>query len=191
MSRPAGTAGAQGPELKPELVMDTGPLSHLAKAGWLSIARYVADGAEVVIPDVVEAELRDGVHKWPHLQTVLDATWIGRRVLSSPAEVTSFAEFSEKLVGLDGRNAGEASVLAYAKIHGAIAVIDDGAGRKAGEKANVRLRGTLGLLLEAVRQQRLTAEMASDVADHLVETQYRLPFRPGQFVSWAQQHGLL
>lgn len=80
-------------------------------------------------PDAVEAELREGVHLKSHLQQVLDAKWITTRQLASDQEIGSFAEFAARLV-VGTRNVGEAAVLAYAKVHGATAVIDDGAGRQ-------------------------------------------------------------
>jgi predicted nucleic acid-binding protein len=113
-----------------EFVVDTGPLSHLAKAGWLSILRSIAGGSTVVIPDAVETELRQGLHGHPHLQLVLDADWIGTRVLSTDPELTAFGRYAGRLV-VGSRNVGEAAVLAYAEVHGATAIIDDGAGRKA------------------------------------------------------------
>lgn len=190
MSAKANSPSGPKPLVIGELVMDAGPLNHFAKAGWLGVLRFVADGAQVVITDIVEAELRTGAHTRPHLQTVLDSDWIERRVLSSLEELGAYGKFSSRLVGADGRNAGEASVLAYAQVHRMIAVIDDGAGRKAGKTAEVQVRGTLGLLMDAIRSGQLTVEMVSQVADDLLATQYRLPFVQGEFAQWARQQGL-
>jgi predicted nucleic acid-binding protein len=173
-----------------DLVVDTGPLSHLAEAGWLSVLRSVAGGRAVLIPDAVEAELRQGIHLKPHLQQVLDAEWITTRSIASDAELASFAQFAARLV-VGTRNVGEAAVLAYAQVHGAIAVIDDGAGRKAARDFSVALRPTLALLCHAIRDGVLTVRMVSDLADHLLETEYRLPFGPGGFEIWADEHGLV
>lgn len=170
--------------------MDAGPLNHFAKAGWLGVLRFVADGAQVVITEVVEAELRTGAHTRPHLQSVLDSDWIERRVLTSLEEISVYGNFASRLVGADGRNAGEASVLAYAQVHRMLAVIDDGAGRKAGQSAGVQVRGTLGLLMDAIRSGQLTVEMVSQVADDLLATEYRFPFKVGGFAQWARQQGL-
>ena len=173
-----------------DLVVDTGPLSHLAAAGWLSVLRSAARGRAVLIPDAVEAELREGVHLNSHLKQVLDAEWITTRQLASDQEIGSFAEFAARLV-VGTRNVGEAAVLAYAKVHGATAVIDDGAGRQAARDFSVALRPTLALLCDAIRDGLLTVRMVSDLADHLLETEYRLPFRPGGFARWADENGLI
>lgn len=172
-----------------ELVIDTGPLSHLAEAGWLGVLRSVAADRAVIVPDAVESELRNGLHTKPHLQQVLDCKWIVLRSLSTNQELTAFAHFAEKLVARN-RNLGETEVLAYAKVHGAVAVIDDRAARKAALEANVDHLGTLNLLCQGVREGRLTLRGVSDVADHLIETKYRLPFGPGEFENWAIDNGL-
>jgi hypothetical protein len=50
---------------------------------------------------------------------------------------------------------------------------------------------TLRLLCEAVRAGHATVELVSGVADHLIETEYRLPFKAGGFAEWAKEHNLL
>jgi predicted nucleic acid-binding protein len=165
-------------------------LSHLSKGGWLGVVRSVAGERRVVVPDAVQDELKQGVHAHPHLRQVIDADWIIRAELSSDPELTSFAGFAAKLV-VGRRNVGEAAVLAYAQAHDATAVIDDGAGRKAAVNAGVAVRGTLALLCEAIREDVLTVRMVGDLADHLLETEYRLPFRAGGFERWANETGLV
>lgn len=172
------------------LVVDTGPLSHLAKAGWLSVLRSIAGDRPVVIPDAVEAELHEGRHLYPHLQQVLDAEWITVRSLVSPSELHSFSRYSARLVVKD-RNLGEAAVLALAETHSGTAVVDDAAARRAARDYSVDHRPTLSLLCEGVRVGLLTARVVADIADHLIESEYRLPFPPGGFLGWAIENGLL
>lgn len=178
------------PNLPNELVFDTGPLSHFALSGWLSILRSVVGTRKAVIPETVLFELKSSVHQHSHLRPILDATWIEHKELKTSGELAAFAKFSSLLVA-DDRNVGEAGVLAYAMANGATAIIDDGPGRKAAQTHNVPCRGTLGLLCESVCEGLLTAELVSDVADHLIETQYRLPFGAGGFIAWAHDKGLL
>jgi len=175
--------GGPGQEV---LVFDTGPLSHFAKESWLGCLRAVVGTRQAVIPDTVVRELQDGSHRHRHLQAVLDASWIEQRELTT--ELEEFATFSALLVGSDGRNVGEAGVLAYAKAHGATAVIDDGAARKAAKDHQVSCQGTLGLLCASVREGLLTLDLVSELADHLLEGDYRLPFGPGDFKIWASEH---
>lgn len=172
------------------LVFDTGPLSHFARAGWLGVLKAVVGSRTAVIPDVVEDELRTGADRERSLQAVLDATWLERRVLRTDEEIVAFAEFSELLVRRD-RNRGEAGVLALAATAGAVAVIDDGAARRAADARTVAYRPTLALLCEAIRLELLTVRLVSALADDLIAGQYRLPFGPGRFEKWASENAEL
>jgi predicted nucleic acid-binding protein len=172
------------------LVFDTGPLSHFARQSWLGVLKAVVGDRTAIIPDVVVDELTAGSQTDSRLQTVLDADWIERRELRSDAELLAFSNFSALLVkGM--RNRGEAGVLALASILDCIAVIDDGAGRKAAEDHGIKVRPTLALLCEAIRGSLLTVSLVSALADDLLDTEYRLPFGPGGFERWAREHGQL
>ena len=62
--------------------------------------------------------------------------------------------------------------------------------RNAAQKYGITCRGTLSLVCDAVNQKQITLAMASALADDLLESEYRLPFASGQFVTWAQDNGL-
>lgn len=177
------------PDATDVLVFDTGPLSHFAKQSWLGVLRAVLGERTAVIPDTVVSELKNGVHANYQLQAVLDASWIQQRELTT--EHQEFATFSALLVGADGRNIGEAGVLAYAKAHNAVAIIDDRPARNAAKAHNLRCQGTLALLCEGIRSELLTVALVSTLADHLLESEYRLPFGPGDFEKWASQQGMM
>jgi hypothetical protein len=53
------------------------------------------------------------------------------------------------------------------------------------------VRGTLGLVCDAVNQNHITLPMASALTDDLLASEYRLPFKPGKFVNWAKDNGLI
>lgn len=178
------------PKLPTELVFDTGPLSHIAKQGWLGALRFITDESRAIIPDPVVAELRRGLPQRPYLAMVLNASWLTQHILCSSAELEAFATFSAFLVA-KGRNRGEAGVLAYAKAHGATAIIDDRPARNAAQRHGVACRGTLSLVCDAVNQSRITIAMASALADDLLESEYRLPFKRGEFMPWAKDNGLV
>ena len=113
----------------------------------------------------------------------------GARELKSDHELELFGEFSELLVKGD-RNVGEAGVLALAKAVAGTAVIDDSAGRKAASTHHVDLRPTLALLCDAIRAELLTVKLVSALADDLLATEYRLPFKRGRFEQWANDKDL-
>lgn len=172
-------------------VLDAGPLSQFARSQWLGVLKAVLSEVRVVIPDVVETELREGLAQYHHLQAVLDASWIEVVPLDTDEQLFAFSRYAERLVGANGRNIGECGVLALAETTpNATAVLDDRVARKLAEQRKVEVRGTLGLLCEAIRQGLLTVPLVSAVADDLLEHSYRLPFGPGGFAQWAEREGL-
>ncbi|ANB05927.1 hypothetical protein SAM40697_1967 [Streptomyces ambofaciens] len=177
----------------PAYVLDTGPLSHFAKAQWLGVLKTVLKEHRVCIPDIVREEVRQGIPHHPHLRSVLEETpWIEVVPLDTEAQLSAFSHYAKRLVGPDGRNAGECGVLALAETTpGAIAVIDDRVATEAIRGRPVVVRRTLGLLCEAIRAGLLTVPLVSALADDLLESRYRIPFGTGGFAAWAEAQGLL
>ena len=91
----------------------------------------------------------------------------------------------------EGRNEGETAVLAVATTMPALAVLDDSAAHKAAQQAGISCIRTLALLCDAVRGGLLTAQLVSNIADDLIDTEYRLPLKRGEFIPWAVAEGLL
>jgi predicted nucleic acid-binding protein len=172
------------------LVFDTGPLSHFAKQNWLGVLKAVVGDRQALIPDVVVQELTEGARRDGRLQEVLDADWIEHRELTTDEEVTEFLRFASLLVK-GARNRGEAGVLALASVLNGVAVVDDGAARKAADDHGIPKRPTLALLCEAIRSELLTVKLVSALADDLLATDYRLPFGAGGFERWADDQGLV
>ena len=172
------------------LVFDTGPLSHFSQENWLGVLKAVVGTRTAVIPDMVVEELRVGAARDGRIHAVLDATWIEQRELVDDRELMAYGSFAELLVS-GTRNRGEAAVLALASASGGVAVVDDGAARRAARDHKVPYRPTLALLCEAVRQGLLTVRLVSALADDLLVGVYRLPFGPGGFEKWAVEHGQL
>ncbi|WP_250557992.1 hypothetical protein [Pseudonocardia lacus] len=142
------------------------------------------------MPDVVVEELRRGAAMDGRIQAVLDAPWIEHRELVDPLEVATYAKYAALLVSGD-RNRGEAGVLALATTMNGVAIVDDGVARNLAGAHGVRYRPTLALLCEAIRQDLLTAQLVSALADDLIRGKYRLPFAIGQFEVWASENGLI
>jgi predicted nucleic acid-binding protein len=172
------------------LVFDNGPLSHFARENWLGVLKAIVGDRRALIPDTVVVELERGARTDPRIQAVLDAGWLERHQLVAPAEVAAFAKYSQRLVSR-GRNVGESAVLAVAETMPGIAVVDDGAARRAAEDHGVALRPTLALLCEAIHGGLLTVSLVSTLADDLLTSSYRLPFGPGGFKRWAEDNGLV
>ncbi|MFF3030811.1 hypothetical protein ACFVS7_07320 [Streptomyces rubiginosohelvolus] len=172
-------------------VLDTGPLSHFAQAQWLGVLKIVLKDHKVLIPDVVAEELRNGTDQHHHLRSVIDADWIQTVPLESPDQLAAFVHYERRLVGPDGRNIGECGVLALAEtLPDAVAVVDDRVAVAAARGRPVKVRRTLGLLCDAIREELLTIPLVSALADDLLRGQYRLPFEPGGFAEWCDREGL-
>ncbi|GAB3717190.1 hypothetical protein GCM10027598_27760 [Amycolatopsis oliviviridis] len=172
------------------LVFDTSPLAHFARQNWLGVLKAVVGEREAIVPDVVVDELNEMALRDDRVAVAAAADWIQRRELRTSEEIREFAYFSSLLVR-GNRNRGESGVLALAKTAGGTAVIDDGAGRRAARANSVPLKPTLSLLCEAIRKDLLTIKLVSALADDLLISQYRLPFSPGQFETWAKDNGVV
>ena len=125
-------------------VADAGPIIVLAKVGRLDV--LTAGGRSVFITETVAREVEAGRDGDPARQA-LQSGW-GTRTADVP--------LSEDLAAWN-LDAGEQSVLALARETGAVAVLDDGAGRKAARALSVPHTGTLGLVIEAKRQGLVTS----------------------------------
>ena len=171
-------------------VFDTGPLAHFARAGWLGVLRTLVGSSRAIIPTQVASEFRAAAVHEHAIGTVLNATWIEHHELRTEDELTAFGKFAAQLMSA-GRNEGETAVLAIAATMPAQAVIDDSVAHKVAQQEGLSCKRTLALLCEAVRDGLLTAQLVSHIADDLIETEYRLPFAPGEFIPWAISEGLL
>lgn len=173
-------------------VFDSGPLSHFAQAGWLGLLRALVGDRPAWAPLPVLKEIADGVDAHPHLRSVLEADWLTRRDVTSPAEIDAFGKYASRLLGNDQRaNLGECGALALASANGAVAVVDDGAARQVAAEYDVEVKTTVGLLCDLVRDGLLSLELAATVADDLLRTEYRLPFEQGGFRRFVLEKDLL
>jgi predicted nucleic acid-binding protein len=180
-------SGSDGP-----YVFDSGPLSHFAEAGWLGLLGAAVGAAEAWIPVTVRGEIADGVNEHPHLRGVLETDWLTLRDIVMPEEQAAFAKCASRLLGDDQRkNLGECGVLALANVHGGIAVLDDGAARQIASEFGVEVKTTVALLCDLVRDKHLGLDLASTIADALIQTEYRLPFEPGGFKMFVLEHDLV
>lgn len=159
----------------------------------LGVLKILAADYECVLLDVVEQELRQGLHLVPALQQALDSEWLIRTALQSDNELRLYAEYGQRLIGVTGRNQGETAVLAWTQHHtGATAVLDDLAARNVARDFGIAARGSLRFLIEAVNARHISCSLADAVADELIAAgNSRFPFRLGEFTAWAREHNHL
>ena len=171
-------------------VFDTGPLRHFAIQGWLGVLRFLAGERQIYIPDSVERELVNAVDHEPAVRGVLDAHWINVHRSTDLRYTGAFSYYEDRLV-VEGKNRGECGVLAMRELYKCEVVIDDSTPREIGEERCIRVTATVPVLCDAIRAKRLTISMVEDLADHLLESEYYLPFKPGGFRQHVLENGLL
>ncbi len=173
---------------------DTGPLSAFANAGLLGVLKILSAEHECVLLDEVADELRNGRHVRPALDQALGADWLTPASLTSETELLMFSEVAQFLMGPQDRDRGETAVIAWARAHpGAQVVLDDLAARRvAVERYNIPCVGSIGIIIDAIKQKLLAHDMANALADELrIAGGARLPFAIGGFISWAESEDVL
>lgn len=89
------------------------------------------------------------------------------------------------------KNNGEAAVLAWTSVNGGIAVVDERAGTRIGIRDGIAVHGTLWLVANGLRSERLERSDAVRIVEELIATEMALPVDGAGFVAWAYQEGLL
>jgi predicted nucleic acid-binding protein len=171
------------------LVWDTSPLFHAIKARKIEILGITAQTWQgvprrnVTTQTVLDELSRNGL-------PLGDLGWLEVVHVDHLDELKSLVEWLGVLSGQES-NHGEATVLAWADVHGAVAVIDDAAARRAGRQAGLPIWGSLRVVAEAVKDGSATEYAATTLVDTMMATGMRYPFQAGQFIGWAKQNGML
>jgi predicted nucleic acid-binding protein len=173
------------------LVFDNTPLSHFARAGALAVLESITAGFRCVTPAEVVQELIAGVPQHPALAAAVSLPWIEIAELSEITEIVAFARYKAELGGGTARNNGEAAVLAWASVHGGIAIIDERAGTRAAHRDHIAVHGTLWLITNAIRNGKLSEPTAATMVDQLAATDMALPTDGAGLLRWAHEEGLL
>lgn len=167
-------------------VFDTGPLSCFARAGRWDMLGDIVAASRCTATDVVGRELADGVAHHPSLQDVLNAEWLQRAALETSDELGLFAEYSRTL------DAGEASTLAWAEAHDAIALVDERAGVNVAQQRGIAVHGTLWLIAETLNSRLVNERQAITIVDDMLAAHAWFPFdRDDEFIAWARGEGLI
>ncbi len=128
----------------PEVICNTSPLQYLFQLGRLDLLHEMA--GTVVVPPAVVNELAVGRNAGFQLPVVESFEWITVRTPGGAAAARLVADLGP----------GETEVLMLAlEMPGAVAVLDDGLGRRIAQAIGVRFTGTLGILLAAKRSGRI------------------------------------
>lgn len=105
-------------------------------------------------------------------------------------ELTALVDWMGRASGQKS-NQGEATVLAWAEVHEAVAVIDDRDAVRVGRAGGLEVWGSLRVIADSVRDGRTTPYVATTFVDALISTGMRYPCPPGGFVDWAKRNSLM
>jgi predicted nucleic acid-binding protein len=136
-------------------------------------------------------EIHRGTSDYPMLGRVVTADWLEVVELQEVAEVIAFARYKSELGGGPDRNNGEAGVLAWAFVNGGTAIIDERAATRIATREGIAVHGTLWLVANAVRSEKLSRPDAERIVDDLADTDMALPVNGSAFFAWAYGEGLL
>ncbi|MBN2552769.1 MAG: hypothetical protein JXB06_08355 [Spirochaetales bacterium] len=158
----------------PEFILDSTVLSNFAAAGIMELLSKVYGQKGHTTAEVLN-ELKQGVRRgYSYLESAVNAVegpkrWVKLAVLQSADEQQLAQEFGEFL------DPGESSCLVLAVSRDMVLATDDIAARKLAARRNVSLTGTLGMLIELVKQETMTLEKANAILSRMIEQGYRSP----------------
>ena len=110
--------------------------------------------------------------------------------LDDPREVEALARWLDRTSsGAVGRV--QATVCAWAEVHGAAAVLDDRGTRRVAAPGGLTAFGTLRVVARAVASGQVSGDAASGLVDRLIADGARYPHGPGGFLPWAREVGHL
>jgi predicted nucleic acid-binding protein len=158
----------------PELVLDTCAISNFALAGGLGIIEGLYQG-NACITDIVSLEILRGIQSGhARLEAVPKAVRAGwlREIGLKPGKERELFEALSVSCGL-----GEASCLAAAKTRGLTFASDDRMARGEARRLGIRLTGTLGMLVKAVRAGICGPAAADAYLRKMVESGFYSPVR--------------
>jgi predicted nucleic acid-binding protein len=171
------------------LIFDASPLNHFARAGQLGALEDLVKDYECVTTKAVLGELRQGASRHPAIRDTFDLDWITVVSCDELDELYLFGRYMNRLGNYE-RNAGEASVLAWAEAHVATAYVDDQVACNVGRARGVKVRRTLQLVINALRSGRLTEDAARELIRSLADAEARFPRAAREdLLQWARsQH---
>ena len=170
-----------------EVIWDASPLVHAHKVDRLDVLGDLARGSaenpwrNFTTAAVVE-ELAGHNGACPD--------WLQTVHVDGIAELSSLALWLDR-VATSTHSKGEATVLAWADCHKAIAIVDDADARRVAQSYGLEVHGLLWAVAAAINCGRWTAAGSSAFVDQLLASGARYPFESGGFEAWASKQGLL
>ncbi|MFO7641522.1 MAG: DNA-binding protein [Candidatus Competibacteraceae bacterium] len=134
------------------VVCDAGPLIHLDELACLDL---LADFQDVLVPDQVWREVQR------HRPSVFNQSTVTLRMVSPTRPLPPMLEAMTRLLAL---HTGEVEALRVALEHpSTLLLTDDTAARLAARNLAIRVHGTLGILLRAIRRRQRSKDTILEV----------------------------
>jgi predicted nucleic acid-binding protein len=156
----------------PDIVFDTCVLSNFALSDSLHIIKNFY-GNSSYITDFVSAENLRGILKgYSGLSRVTEAIkegWLKEITLSGTKEKALFESLSVSL------GFGEASSIAVAKTRRYVFACDDRVARRESGLLGVKLTGTMGILVKAVKKKIINAKESDAILNRMVSNGFYSP----------------
>lgn len=155
-----------------EIIFDNCVLSNFAMSDSLEVIRKLY-GKSAYITDFVAAENMKGIVQGYNgladiKEAILDG-WLQELTLHGKAEKDMFNSLSVSL-GL-----GEASSMAVARTRKYLFACDDRAARKEADLLGIKLTGTVGILVKAVRTKVINNKKADEVLKSMIKHGFYAP----------------
>lgn len=150
------------------VVSNSGPLIHLAKVSLINILKELYN--QVLIPLEVKIEAIDkGKEKgFPDailIEEALNEGWIKVINVKPSKKFSTLAEIA-------GLHEAEIKVIWLAYKRNITALLDDDAARKFAKSLGIKVRGSLGIILEAVKKGIIAKSKALEALDRLSDIMY-------------------
>lgn len=153
------------------MAIDSSVLSPFARADKLAVLEQLTAGRRRVVPLAVLKEIDAGAPDYPRLGQVRECSWLEAVSTDSFHQVRAASLYLADLgTDKDGRNVGEAATLAWAEIHGAVALVDDGDAVRFGRRRGCTVVRTLRLITQALVDQVLAEPTRANSSTPSFET---------------------
>jgi predicted nucleic acid-binding protein len=149
----------------PEIIFDNCVLSNFALSDSLDIIKRLYTNRSY-ITDFVAAEnikgILKGYRELSRIRVALREEWLKEIALGTPEERALFEMLSVSL------GFGDASSIAVAKVRGFVLACDDKTARKEASLLGVKLTGTIGILIRAVRKRIVDHKKANEILSRMI-----------------------
>lgn len=172
------------PEASP-IIFDNTVLSNFALSQVFYVIHWLYAG-RAFVGKAVQREIQAGINsastsarlqnrtKLEEINQALDDGWLQTpsdevNPNDDAVELRLTLEYSQRF------GAGESEAMAIARNRNWVFASDDGAARNFAKERGIRLTGTLGILVKAVKNQILCLSLADAIHAHMIDEGYRSP----------------